>query len=174
MYRYTECICFLLHSDTQPLPSQASADLCLIPAANPTDRPGPHCLPGYRGQPQTVAASGWERGTLTQSGYCAVMGPVSQLFILMHVHHFLWLFMDFPFALPPLLAELCWCSISLCKCWFKYNYRWNSTQLVQEKPVSSSIILSLHTLGSVQDEMAANGSSGFTFEKYANIITTLR
>lgn len=37
----------------------------------------------------------------------------------------------FSFALPP-PAELCWCSMSLCKCWFKCNYRWNSTHLVPE------------------------------------------
>lgn len=34
---------------------------------------------------------------------------------------------------------------------FKCNYRWNSNHLMVEKSVSSSIILSVHTLGSVQD-----------------------
>lgn len=53
-----------LYSNTQPLAGQASADLCVITTANSTDCPGPHRLPCHRGQPQTVAAPGWERGTL--------------------------------------------------------------------------------------------------------------
>lgn len=64
---WNELLFWTLHSDTRSLSSQACAHFCVITKANSPDRPGPHRLPGYRGQPQTVAAPGWERGLLTHS-----------------------------------------------------------------------------------------------------------
>lgn len=60
-----------------------------------------------------------------------ILADVSLIF--MYFLHLYALFFCSPSSFLCPLAELRWCFNCLRKCWFKCNYRWNSTQLVAER-----------------------------------------